>query len=115
MMKNVQQKRDREQKMLAEMIKAYCMGNHSPAKGTLCTECSELLAYAAARTQRCPFMENKTFCSNCPVQCYESTRREQIKQVMRYAGPRMLFSHPVMVFRHLIEKRKEKIQREKRG
>lgn len=107
-MKNTEQKREHEQKMLAEMIRTYCRGNHRQAKGTLCSECKELLAYAATRTQRCPFMENKTFCSNCRVHCYQSNRREQIRQVMRYAGPRMLFSHPVMAIRHLIETRKEK-------
>jgi len=34
--------------------------------------------------------------------------REKIRAVMRYSGPRMLFSHPVLVVRHGIESIREK-------
>ena len=37
------------------------------------------------------------------VHCYQPQMREQIRQVMRYSGPRMLFHHPVMAIRHLID------------
>ena len=42
------------------------------------------------------------------VHCYQPQMREQIRQVMRYSGPRILFHHPVMAIRHLIESHKEK-------
>lgn len=42
------------------------------------------------------------------VHCYQPQMREQIRQVMRYSGPWMLFHHPVMAIRHLIESHKEK-------
>jgi hypothetical protein len=29
--------------------------------------------------------------------------RERIREVMRYSGPRMLLSHPLMAIRHLID------------
>jgi hypothetical protein len=32
--------------------------------------------------------------------------RDQIKQVMRYAGPRMLFRHPILTIRHFIDARR---------
>jgi hypothetical protein len=31
--------------------------------------------------------------------------REQVKVVMRYAGPRMLLHHPLLALRHLIRAR----------
>jgi hypothetical protein len=34
--------------------------------------------------------------------------REKIKEVMRFSGPRMIFCHPIMAIRHLIESKREK-------
>ena len=68
--------------------------------------------YAAERSERCPFMENKTFCSNCKVHCYSPEMREEIKKVMRFSGPRMIAYHPVMAIRHVKETKKEKRRRE---
>jgi hypothetical protein len=53
-------------------------------------------------------METKTFCSNCKVHCYKPEMREKIKEIMRFSGPRMIFYHPIMAIRHLIESKKEK-------
>ena len=52
-------------------------------------------------------MENKTFCSNCKVHCYKPDMREQIRRVMRYSGPRMIKTHPILAIRHLIESKLE--------
>lgn len=75
---------------------------------SLCPECAELEAYARMRSDKCPFMETKTFCSNCKVHCYKPVMREKIREVMRFSGPRMLFSHPMMAISHVIESKKEK-------
>jgi hypothetical protein len=53
-------------------------------------------------------METKTFCSNCKVHCYKPEMREKIREIMRFSGPRMIFYHPIMAIRHLIESKKEK-------
>jgi hypothetical protein len=50
--------------------------------------------------------ETKTFCSNCNVHCYKPEMREKIREVMRFSDPRMIFYHPIMAIRHLIESRK---------
>ena len=105
---DVSTKREREKKLVSEMIALYCHGNHGTAKGRLCDSCRELADYASARSDRCPFMENKTFCSNCKVHCYKPEMREKIRTVMRYSGPRMLFHHPVTAIRHVIETKREK-------
>ena len=72
------------------------------------SECDALEKYSLERSDRCPFMETKTFCSNCRVHCYRAEMREKIREVMRYSGPRMILYHPVMAVRHVIEDIREK-------
>lgn len=108
---NVQTKREREQETVSLMIKIYCKKQHGGK--TLCPNCAELEAYARARSEKCRFMETKTFCSNCRVHCYRPEMREKIRAVMRFSGPRMIFHHPVMAIRHVIESKKEKKRLEK--
>lgn len=113
-----EKKRRREQQVVAEMIALYCRKNHGTGqKGVLCSECRELCEYAQARSEHCPFMEQKTFCSNCRVHCYKPDMRERIREVMRFSGPRMILYHPVMALWHLIssehEKHKVKVSGEK--
>ena len=108
---DVQSKRQREKEMVEAMIALYCRKKHGTRKG-LCPECEALLEYACRRSDCCPFMETKTFCSNCKVHCYRPEMRQKIREVMRFAGPRMLFVHPVAAVRHLIESRREKKRQE---
>ena len=103
---NIQTKREREKEMVSQMIRLYCRKKHGSKQG-LCPECAALEQYARLRSGKCPFMENKTFCSNCKVHCYKQEMREQIRAVMRFSGPRMLFVHPIMAIRHVIETKKE--------
>lgn len=112
MSKDIQSKREREKETISQMIALYCKKNHK-VKGGLCPECMELNEYARLRSDKCPFMETKTFCSNCKVHCYKPEMREKIRQVMRFSGPRMIFTHPVMSIRHVIESKKEKKRLEK--
>lgn len=106
-MKDVQDKRQREKQMVSQMIALYCRRTHH-TKGSLCPDCAELIRYACARSDRCPFMETKTFCSNCRVHCYRPEMREKIRVVMRFSGPRMIFYHPVAAIRHVVETKREK-------
>lgn len=103
----VEEKRLREKKVVSEMIALYCRKNHG-AKGSLCPDCAAVEAYAHQRSDHCPFMESKTFCSNCKVHCYKPEMREKIREIMRFSGPRMLFHHPCMAIRHVIESKREK-------
>ena len=105
-------KREQEKKVVSEMIALYCHKNHHTKDG-LCQECAALEQYAHTRSDNCPFMENKTFCSNCKVHCYAPDKREQIRKVMRFSGPRMLFVHPVMAIRHMVLSLTEKRKLEK--
>ena len=106
-MSAVETKRQREKKTVALMIKLYCRKKHG-TKNELCPDCKALSEYAAMRSDKCPFMESKTFCSNCKVHCYKPDMREKIREVMRFSGPRMILYHPIMAVRHVIESKKEK-------
>lgn len=106
-MKTAESKREIEKRIVGEMIKLYCRKNHRTKK-ELCPECKALKEYAEMRSDKCPFTETKTFCSNCKVHCYKAEMREKIRQVMRFSGPRMIMHHPVMALSHLIESKKEK-------
>ena len=104
----IEKKRQREQKVVKEMIALYCRKNHKEAAdGQLCPECRKLADYAAARSEHCPFMEKKTFCSNCKVHCYKPEMREKIRSVMRFSGPRMLLYHPFLAIWHVVCSKKE--------
>ena len=108
----VEMKREREKRTVAMMIRLYCRKNHRTKSG-LCPECQTLHDYAMLRSDKCPFMETKTFCSNCKVHCYKADMREKIRAVMRFSGPRIIFSHPIMAIRHVIESKREKKRMEK--
>ncbi|MDD4849605.1 MAG: nitrous oxide-stimulated promoter family protein [Gemmiger sp.] len=109
---NLQTKRAREKELVSEMIALYCRKKHH-TKSTLCPTCAALNRYARQRSDQCPFMETKTFCSNCKVHCYQADKRAQIREVMRFAGPRLFFIHPVVALRHVIETKKEQRMLEK--
>ena len=106
-MKATESKREYEKEIVSQMIALYCKKQHR-AQGGLCRDCTALRDYACQRSDKCPFMETKTFCSNCKVHCYKPEMREKIRTVMRFSGPRMIFHHPVMAVRHVIETKKEK-------
>ena len=110
--RKIESKREREKRTVSLMIRLYCKKKHG-MKNDLCPDCEALTEYAMMRSDKCPFMETKTFCSNCRVHCYKPEMREKIREVMRFSGPRMIFSHPIMAIRHVIESKKESKRLEK--
>jgi len=121
----------REEKTIATMIGMYCRDHHKAAgaapsgpvgvasgdsaeatteprvAGGLCEECAALLSYARARLDRCPFGVDKPTCAKCTTHCYKPAMREQVRAVMRYAGPRMVKEHPVLAAAHLTDGRRK--------
>ena len=90
----------REWKTVTAMVHIYCRDQHA---GDLCPECQGLMNYVSLRLDRCRFGKDKPTCAKCPVHCYQRDRREQIKAVMRYAGPRMMLEHPWLSLVHLLD------------
>lgn len=96
---------DGEKKVVNTMIQIYCKAHHSTPCG-LCTDCVALSEYAMKRLENCPYGEQKPTCESCTIHCYKSDMRQKIRIVMRYAGPRMLFLHPMDTFRHFFQEYK---------
>jgi hypothetical protein len=96
-------RRAREFTMIDAMLRMYCRSHHGAKYAALCDDCSALRDYTRRRLERCVFGEAKPTCAKCTVHCYRANMREHIRQVMRWAGPRMLRRHPVLAVRHVID------------
>lgn len=96
-------RRARELKTIKAMVRMYCRGQVHTKGDLLCPACAELCEYATRRLERCVFGDAKPTCSNCVVHCYSAGMREQIRAVMRWAGPRMLLRHPILGIAHIID------------
>ena len=84
---------EQEKQTVERMVRLYCRKKEGNKQ--LCPRCEELLGYARIRLSRCPFGENKSTCRQCSIHCYKPKMKERMREVMRYAGPRMLLYHPV--------------------
>jgi hypothetical protein len=82
------------------MIRMYCKNHHYPRK-SLCENCNNLLEYALIRLEKCPQHHNKPTCAKCTIHCYKPDKREYVREVMRYSGPRMLLNHPYLAIMHV--------------
>jgi hypothetical protein len=102
MMKREHRRIAREKRTITLMVRIACRGRHT-TRDDLCDDCKELLDYALDRLEKCPYQESKPTCAKCPIHCYRPSRRERIRGVMRYAGPRMLFHHPFLALGHLAD------------
>ena len=89
----------REWRTMTAMVGIFCRDHHRPADG-LCADCRELLDDAQLRLERCHFGAEKPVCAKCPVHCYQRGRRKQVREIMRYAGLRMVWRHPLMSLSH---------------
>ena len=109
---SVARRRQREKRTISNMVAIYCAGHHNKADRTetsyagerLCPQCKAIDDYCVLRTERCRSMAHKTNCEECGNHCYAKAQREAIREVMRYAGPRMMLHHPVAAVRHLLKK-----------
>ncbi len=99
-------RRAREFKTIAAMLRMYCRAHHGAQDAPLCHDCIELHDYARRRLERCVFGQGKPTCADCTVHCYKPSMRERVRQVMIWAGPRMLWRHPVLAVRHLVDGRR---------
>lgn len=95
----------RELATLSAMIRIHCHDLHGEDEG-LCAGCAALLAYATRRLDRCVFGDDKPTCAKCTVHCYSAPLREHVRHVMRYAGPRMIWRHPILAVWHMIDGRR---------
>lgn len=109
----------RDLKTLALFIRVFCDGchrarEHQPvtlkthdvtaihgAELELCAECRKLLAHSFVMRSRCP-LDPKPACKKCPQHCYAPRYREQIREVMRYSGTRLVLTGRLDYLYHLL-------------
>lgn len=85
------------------MLYLYCRAHHKMGEG-LCEECNELNDYARKQIRYCIFQNKKPVCANCAIHCYGKNKREAIKKIMAWSGPRMLKKYPLLAIQYLIYK-----------
>ena len=112
-MKNQIGRLKRERITIKKMVKMYCNSKHHTRK-LICNDCQELLDYAILKIDRCIFETEKPACSECLVHCYAKEKRENIKTIMRFAGPRMMYYHPYLGIMHFIDKYRFKANNKKK-
>lgn len=95
----------RELDTIRAMLRIACRDRHGTADG-LCAECEALADYAAKRLALCPYGVDKPTCVNCRIHCYGPRQREQVREMMRYAGPRMMLRHPYLAIMHVVDGRR---------
>jgi hypothetical protein len=99
-----------EKKTVAAMVRIYCAEHHDGAD-ELCATCAALQRYSHARLDACPYGADKPTCKECPIHCYRPAEREAMRDVMRFAGPRMMLRHPWLSIVHLWKERFHKTPR----
>jgi hypothetical protein len=87
------------------MVELFCAHHHG-GEG-VCEDCLDLADYADRKLDLCPYGPEKPTCTNCPIHCYRTEPREKMREVMRFAGPRMLKTHPILAVMHVFDGRRE--------
>lgn len=93
-----------EKKTVSAMLRIYCAAHHG-AGDPICPTCAALQRYSHARLDGCPYGADKPACIACPIHCYRPAERDAMRQVMRFAGPKMIWRHPWLAVAHLWKER----------
>lgn len=94
---------ERDRATLEAIGSIYCRRHHRDIvkDGTgLCASCREAVEATLERAQSCP-NGHRDNCQDCSVKCQRGEGQQRIREIMRYAAPRMLFRHPLMTFVYL--------------
>lgn len=87
--------------VVRKMIELYC--HHHLKANSIPPDYQHLIDYTAQRLEHCRFGEQKRSCKSCPVHCYAPKEREDIRRVMLWSGPRMIFYYPKDAILHLLK------------
>lgn len=110
---------EKDLRVLVCFIRLYCDHRHAEAAKAafavqgfngrvlgkrpfvLCHPCRKLLGHALVKRSRCP-LDPKPACKHCPVHCYHPTYRQNIREVMRFSGRRLVLSGRLDLLYHLL-------------
>lgn len=98
-MRIIAAKKEEEKQTVRLMVELYC--RHKLKCKEMPTAYRELADYACRRLDHCRWKADKPTCRRCPVHCYSPEKRELIRAVMRWTGPRMIIYAPMAALRHL--------------
>jgi len=101
------ERKDAHKKTVILMIGLYCREhNHELLNNgsSLCSDCRKVKEYSIIKLDNCRFGSSKPVCSKCSIHCYKPAKREEIRKIMRYSGPRMLYAHPIIALKHFYHK-----------
>lgn len=89
-------------KLIGKFVEVYCDGKHGTTHRTsfelpadlgvrsFCDECAAFMSYAVARRIKCPLEAEKPSCKHCRIHCYGKAQREKVREIMAYAGRRLM-------------------------
>lgn len=89
-------------RLIGEFVRVHCAGRHGaigrdtyqlPAglgEILICTECVRFMQYAVTKRLNCPLEAEKPSCKHCRIHCYAAPERKKIREIMSYAGRRMI-------------------------
>ena len=95
---------DQEKETLREMVTLYC--RHRLKATSMPEPYEQLVDYAYKRLERCRWGTKKPNCHQCRVHCYAPDKRQQVREIMKWAGPRMIIYAPIKAMRYLINSMK---------
>lgn len=75
---------EREMEIIEKFVSVWCRAHHKGADAP-CAECRDLVAYARARLEKCPY-DPKPKCKDCATHCYKPEPRARMREIMRYSG-----------------------------
>ncbi len=88
-----------------KMIKIYCRKKHGSKNDNICESCNEIFQYASERLLKCPFGDEKGACADCKIHCYHKHKRDEMRKIMRFSGPRMMLYYPMDFLQHIFKDR----------
>ena len=86
------------------IVSLHCRKKHDHPPKLLCSECEDLLTYCEQKIQYCPWGDKRGQCVTCKSNCFHPDYIKRIKPMMRWAGPRLIFYHPIKLLRHYLRR-----------
>ena len=89
-------------RLIGKFVEVYCAGKHGAVERTpfslpeglgerkICSECAAFMEYAVSKRINCPLEAEKPSCKHCRIHCYDRPRREKVREIMSYAGRRLM-------------------------
>ena len=90
---------ERDKETVRLMVSLYC--KHKLGLDTPTPHYQEVAEYACKRLDLCRYGEGKPACKDCKTHCYRPGMAEEMRAIMRWAGPRMPIYSPAATARHL--------------